>query len=379
MPKGRGRKNSELPIISGDPKISNEVQKSRPLFSLWKSDLTLSEFKILDTYLSLINSHDPESRYVRFEKGKIEKLLGVTQIKPQDLKLRLRHLMERVIEITDKRKGDDISLISLFSIARCIKNKDGLWQVDIACTPEAMEYFFNIEELGYFRYKLRSVINLNSRYSYLMFIYLENNRFRKEWTVDLSELKQILNCENDETYSEYKHFNNLILKRCYKELNEKTELQFTYSPIRNGRNVAAIRFNIAELKNIDFHEELLIADDSENNAVTEDDQIRENSVNEKPSGTYAEASAQPDDIFSQRMEFFSACFDDTFNELEVQLILSSINPDMVEYSSYGPDVAKYNYLDRMYKRLLFEEKERDIKNRFKYFVSMIRNDKENIV
>lgn len=379
MPKGRGRKNSELPIISGDPKISNEVQKSRPLFSLWKSDLTLSEFKILDTYLSLINSHDPESRYVRFEKGKIEKLLGVTQIKPQDLKLRLRHLMERVIEITDKRKGDDISLISLFSIARCIKNKDGLWQVDIACTPEAMEYFFNIEELGYFRYKLRSVINLNSRYSYLMFIYLENNRFRKEWTVDLLELKQILNCENDETYSEYKHFNNLILKRCYKELNEKTELQFTYSPIRNGRNVAAIRFNIAELKNIDFHEELLIADDSENNAVTEDDQIRENSVNEKPSGTYVEASAQPDDIFSQRMEFFSACFDDTFNELEVQLILSSINPDMVEYSSYGPDVAKYNYLDRMYKRLLFEEKERDIKNRFKYFVSMIRNDKENIV
>ena len=27
------------------------VQKSRPLFALWRSDLTLSEFKILDTYL----------------------------------------------------------------------------------------------------------------------------------------------------------------------------------------------------------------------------------------------------------------------------------------------------------------------------------------
>ena len=48
---------------------------------------------------------------------------------------------------------------------------------------------------------------------------------------------------------------------------------------------------------------------------------------------------------------------------------------MIEESAYGPDIAKYNYLDRMYKRLLIEEKERDIKNRFKYFVSMVKNDK----
>ena len=38
------------------------VQKSRPLFALWRSDLTLSEFKILDTYLARINSRDSGKR-----------------------------------------------------------------------------------------------------------------------------------------------------------------------------------------------------------------------------------------------------------------------------------------------------------------------------
>ena len=43
------------------------VQKSNPLYGLWRSELSLAEFKILDTYLSRINSHDPEHRTVCFE------------------------------------------------------------------------------------------------------------------------------------------------------------------------------------------------------------------------------------------------------------------------------------------------------------------------
>ena len=51
------------------------VQKSRPLFALWRSDLTLSEFKILDTYLARINSRDSEKRAIILEKVKLKMLL----------------------------------------------------------------------------------------------------------------------------------------------------------------------------------------------------------------------------------------------------------------------------------------------------------------
>lgn len=50
------------------------VQKSRPLFALWRSDLTLSEFKILDTYLARINSRDSEKRAIILEKVKLKML-----------------------------------------------------------------------------------------------------------------------------------------------------------------------------------------------------------------------------------------------------------------------------------------------------------------
>lgn len=45
------------------------VQKSNPLQSLSETKMTLAEFKILDAYLSKIDSHNPEKREVVFDKG----------------------------------------------------------------------------------------------------------------------------------------------------------------------------------------------------------------------------------------------------------------------------------------------------------------------
>lgn len=65
------------PITSLGNEDKLTVQKSLPLFALWRSELTLAEFKILDTYLSRIDSHKPEKRAVMFEKGELEKILNL--------------------------------------------------------------------------------------------------------------------------------------------------------------------------------------------------------------------------------------------------------------------------------------------------------------
>ena len=339
MPKGRGRKNAELPPLQDNLKDSYEVQKSTPLFSLWKSELSLSEFKILDTYLSRINSHHPEQRNVRFEKGEMERLLGVKQIKPQDLKQRLRHLMEQVVEIEDSRREDGFALISLFSIAKCVKNKDELWQIDISCTPEAMEYFFNIEEIGYLRYKLRSIINISSRYSYIMFIYLESNRFRKEWTIALEELKLVLNCENDETYAEYKHFNNLVLKRCYKELTEKTELQYTYEPIRRGRKVTEIKFTLASRailpKETQVEGQLTFSESPDFESET----IEEPDIEELMAKKYG----------SDALTFFAGSMNYEFSKEETRVLFDIVLAHYIEPRNDA--ISRYDFALHVYNRL----------------------------
>ena len=235
------------PIVGLGYENKLTVQKSLPLFALWRSDLTLSEFKILDTYLSRIDSHKPEKRAIILEKGEIENALGIQKINNQDLKLRLKHLMGNVVEVPDKDEKKGFQLVTLFEEAEAEQDDDGLWNVKLECTQKAMKYFFNIENLGYLRYKLRCITSLTSRYTYIMFIYLEANRFRKSWEVPLEELKKILHCENEATYNEFRFFNVKILKKVQKELHEKTECRYSYSPIKRGRSVKAIRFEVETL------------------------------------------------------------------------------------------------------------------------------------
>ena len=219
-----------------------EIQKSRPLQSLSKTDLTLPEFKILDAYLARINSHDSNKRTVRLEKGELEKALGVSEIKQDDLERRLRHLFQ-IIKVKDDRKRKGFKLINLFEEADAEQDDNGLWQITLTCTSSAREYVFNIENLGYLRYRLKNVINLTSRYSYVLFLYLLDNRFRKVWNIDLVELKALLNCTADR-YKQFKFFNAEILKKCQRELCEKTDIRFSYKPIKSGRKVIAISFSV---------------------------------------------------------------------------------------------------------------------------------------
>ena len=254
-------KRNKLPIVpsfmdSGNNPDELLVQKSNPLQSLSETSMTLPELKILDAYLARINSHDDEARYVRFEKGELEKLLGVTRILKEDLSKRLDNLFV-AITIRDENKRKGFTKIGLFAKAEAEQDENGLWQVDLACTSEAMEYFFNVEKLGYFKYRLHNVVNLTSRYSYVIYLYLEKNRYRKTWEISLDELKALLNCSSD-SYTAYYRFNDLVLKKCHKELNKKTDIKFNYEALnakkqelKPRQKAVYVRFTVDTVNDID--------------------------------------------------------------------------------------------------------------------------------
>ena len=244
-------KRNKLPIVPdyiGLPKDYAQllVQKSQPLQTLSETDMTLTEFKILDAYLSRIDSHNSDKRYVRFERGELEKILNVVRITKDDLSQRLDNLFQ-VVTIKDENKEKGFTKISLFEKAEAQQDENGLWQVDLACTESALEYIFNIENIGYLRYRLKNIIDLTSRYSYILYLYLENNRFRKSWTISLKDLRKILNC-NAERYESFKYFNAEVLKKSQRELESKTNLRFSFEPTeKKGRCYTAVKFTIGTL------------------------------------------------------------------------------------------------------------------------------------
>lgn len=221
------------------------IQKTNPLRVLSETDMTLSEFKILDVYLGRIDSRNPDSREVVFTKGELERLLEVTQIEKGELKKRVNNL-GRMVEISDPNDPNKLKMVSLFERANAWKYEDGFWKIILKCTPSAMKYIFNIENIGYIRYRLHNILHLTSRYSYFLFLYLEHNRFRKAWKVSVDTLKQTIGC-SEKTYEKYYRFNQLVLTSAQKELHSKTNIRFEYKGIKIGRSTKIIEFKITKL------------------------------------------------------------------------------------------------------------------------------------
>lgn len=343
------------PITSLGSEDKLTVQKSLPLFSLWRSELTLAEFKILDTYLSRIDSHKPEKRAVMFEKGELEKILGVKKINNQDLKIRLKHLMGNVIEIPDESIKKGFRLVTLFEEAVAEQDDYGLWQVKLECTQKAMKYFFNIENLGYLRYKLRCITSLTSRYTYIMFIYLEANRYRKSWDVPLDELKQILDCDKEEYAKEFKYFNRDVLKRVQKEMLEKTECRYSYEPVKKGRSVVAVHFEVETLPKASL-------DEVDENQMTLE-QWQEEAVKEK-------------ELWQTPLEDFNFT-QEQYNELFS--VLTTIPDFKLPQSSacYGSvDLMRYHYIDQKAKEIKRRDKQKPIRSKFSYLLKLMKQDAE---
>ena len=348
------KKIEPIKSLGNEDKLT--VQKSLPLFSLWRSELTLAEFKILDTYLSRINSHNPEKRTVMFEKGELENILGVKRIRTEELDERLKHLGTPIRIDDNTGKNKRFARISLFEKAIAEQDEDGLWQVELECTRTAMKYFFNIENLGYLRYKLRCISSLTSRYTYIMFIYLEANRYRKNWDVPLEELKKILNCENEETYKQYKRFNDLLLKRVQKEMYEKTECRYSYEPIKKGRSVVAIRFEVETLPKIE-------EEDSEQITIEEWQEISSTKLEpwQKPLEQYDLTAEQYDEIRSILVTIPEACL------------------PKIDSCDGSIDMVRYHYIDQKVKEIARRDSQKPIRSKYAYLLTLLKQDATNPV
>ena len=356
----RRKKLPALPDYKGAGRNPDNllVQKSNPLLTLSETNMTLAELKILDAYLSRIDSHDPEKRFIRLEKGQIENILGVTQIKPHDLEKRIDNLFQ-TITIRDERKSKGFTKIALFEKAACYQDEDGLWQVDLGASWSAMEYIFNPETIGYLRYRLANVINLTSRYSYILYLYLEHNRYRKSWEIEVDELKALLRCEA-ETYKQYYRFNELVLNKCHKELAEKTTLRFTYSPVRRGRAVRAIRFTVETLPPLEVPDQLSFADIT----TKPDDQIEFLRSACTPSG-----AVEP--------EFSRAEMEQLFEVLV--MVDSNILPCPKDYP-FDIEFRRYHYLRQKYTAMNNRSpKKEPIQHRFSYLLTLVKNDAKTLV
>lgn len=237
------------PIIGlGEDPGNNEIQKTGPIYSLIKSGFTFQELQLIELYLSRVNSHDPSRCTVHIDLTELAQCFGVKELRADDMQKRLARL-GMMVRIDDPYNPKGITMVSLFTKAVCMPDNYGVWGVDLTCHPDVRKYIFNVENIGYFRYKLRSILGMHSIYSYMLFMYLEDHRryfSEMAWEIDVSDLRSVFMLK-DNAYPSFKVFNDRLLKLVYADLNNNTECKYSYKTVKRGRYVKAVRFILEPL------------------------------------------------------------------------------------------------------------------------------------
>lgn len=318
----------------------------------------LGELKVLDTYLSRINARNEECCTVSFSKEEFEDLMGIERMRTERLAKYVDSLMGKTVTVPE---GKGWHKYVLFVESRCYQDeRTSQWWIDISCSREAKKLFFNLENVGYIRYQLKNILPLTSKYSIFLYLYLLDNRFRKEWSVNVDEFREdILKC-NVSCYTDFKYFKRDILERAINEVNSTTDISFSYTVEKKGRKADKIHF-VLEKDNVSIS--------SETDELTYSEQDEENE--EDKSLLYS----------NKLLGFLAEACDFEFAEQEMRIIVDILlricSSDSVynsELSYYGKELARYNLLMRKYHELKYRATTTDIRNRFAYFKALLEGN-----
>lgn len=222
------------------------IEKSKALVWAKFKDWDAAELRLLEVYLSRIDARKPESSNVRFTLKEYADLLGVSDLRHDQIQAHTRRFMGNVVTL--KHGSDEWDIYTLFSVARCYKDTDlNQYVIEIDCNPQMKDVFFSLAQDGYIKYRLRNTVKMSSEYSVQLYsLLLDMMHIKGGWQINLKTLKEQLGATS-KGYDEFKNFRRRVLDTAIAEINEVSDITASYTRIMTGRTCTAVRFT-AEYK-----------------------------------------------------------------------------------------------------------------------------------
>ena len=153
-------------------------------------------------------------------------------------------LKNKTITITN---GDEVDNFGFLSGWKTVKGQYVEFRLDYGMH----NMLLGLLESGNFTlYDLEFALALPSTHSIRIYEILKSHSWKKQpVTIELDKLKHALDIDLDsKTYTNFSNVRQFIIDRAKKHLTKYTDITFTYKPIKTGRRVTAISFNIKENK-----------------------------------------------------------------------------------------------------------------------------------
>jgi plasmid replication initiation protein len=222
------------------------VEKRNILNDIIAREFTLQELRLFSIYLGRINARDLSTRKVRLTLKQFYRVMGLQTIRIEYLKAITKKLLQKVVSVPTETGG--YNQFQLFK--RCTVDKDDYGQeyFEIDANDDALQLMFNYQK-PYFKYDLWNVLNLESVNQFRMYEIVKQGEYNGERTLTIKELRDLLGV-NPKEYQKYNDFRRRVLDSCQKALAEKTDIIYTYEPIRAAHGkITSLRFTITKNPN----------------------------------------------------------------------------------------------------------------------------------
>jgi Protein involved in initiation of plasmid replication len=198
--------------------------------------LSVQEQRIILTMVSMIKPDDVDFKPYCFTVKEFMELVGITG---KDTYSRIKQITAslRSRGFTIKEPDGDLQIGWISSA----KYYDRQGQVELCFDPKLKPYLLALKK-EFTRYQLKNTIKLKSAYSVRIYELLKQYQNIGHRIFDLDELKSILGIPEG-SLEPYANFRMKVLDVARKEL-VTADISFDYTPIKTGRKVTDIRFDI---------------------------------------------------------------------------------------------------------------------------------------
>lgn len=228
----------------------NQVYKHNDLIQKSRFSLSLVEQKTINFLISLVKPKNSYATHIQpfeyeFQIQDYCKICGIDYQNGKNYKMvrdTLKSLRDKSVVMT----LPDGTETSVSWIQKFWSNK-GNGKVKIRFDEDISPYIFNLYD-NTTRFELLNILQMKSKYSVRMYELCRSWAGLKYYTYTVDDLRKLLFIGNGELVN-FKDFRRRVLETSQKEINNLTDLNVIFEPIKKGRKVIKIKFIITKKDN----------------------------------------------------------------------------------------------------------------------------------
>lgn len=221
---------------------NHTVVKANDLIQKSRFSLSVQQQKIVLYLISQITQFDTDFKLYEFSIVDFCKVCGIDYESGknyQDIKTAIKEIADKSVWI--KLDEDEETLLRWIE-KPYINKKSGT--IKIRLDEDMKPFLLQLKE-NFTQYELLWTLHFKSKYTIRLYELIKSIHFRelesytREYKLD--ELRRLLDAE---TYTTYQTFKTRVLIPAVNEINNYSDKNLTYEPLKRGRSVYSIRFTI---------------------------------------------------------------------------------------------------------------------------------------